>query len=52
MIKVKKIVEKQEIQNEEKKAAKSKEEAEKLVPQKFHKQIYVSGKKVSERILT
>ena len=52
MIKVKKVVEKQEIQDKEKKAAKSKEEAEKLVSQRFYKQIYVFGKKVSERMLT
>ena len=43
---------KEEIWDEEEEAAKSKEEAKKLAPQRFHKQIHVFGKKVSERMLT
>ena len=52
-MKVKKVVEKWEIYDEEEEAAKSKEEARKLVSQRFHKLIYVFGKKkVSEIMLT
>ena len=50
MIEVKKVTEKWEIQDKEEKAVKSKEEAKKLVPQRFHKQIYIFEKKVSKRI--
>ena len=50
-MKVKKITEKWEIWDEEEKAAKSKEEAKKLVSQRFHKQIHIFGKKVSKRML-
>ena len=51
-MKVKQIAEKWKIWNEEEeKVAKSKEEAKKLVSQRFHKWIYVFGKKVSERML-
>ena len=45
---VKKVAEEQEIWNKEEEVEKSEEEAKKLVPQKFHKQIYIFGKKVSE----
>jgi len=51
MIKVNKVVEEWEIWYEEE-AAKFEEEVRKLVPQRFHKYIYVFRKKVSERILT
>ena len=47
---VKKVVEEQEIWDEEEEVAKSKEEARKLVPQRFHKWIYVFRKKESERM--
>jgi len=36
-LEVKKVIEKWEIWNEEEEAIKSKEEAKKLVPQRFHK---------------
>ena len=49
---IKKKVEEQEIQDEKKKAAKSEKETRKLVPEYFHKQIYVFGRKQSERIPT
>ena len=51
MIEVKKVVEKQEIQDKEEEVAKSEEEAKKLVPQKFYKWIHVFEKKASERML-
>jgi len=35
----------------EKEVAKSEENAKKLVPQRFHKWIYIFGQKISERIL-
>ena len=38
--------------DEKKKAAKSEEEAKKLVPQRFHKSIYIFRKKTSKRMLT
>ena len=38
--------------NKKEKVAKSKEEAKKLVPQRFYKQIYIFKKKASEKILT
>ena len=49
---VKRMVEKWEIWDEEEVAAKCKEKAKKLVSQRFYKQIYVFGKKSSEKILT
>ena len=49
---VKKIAKEQEIWDEEKEAAKSKEEAKKLVSQRFYKWIHVFEKKASERMLT
>ena len=49
---VKKIAEEWEILNEEEEAVKSKEEAKKLVSQRFHKQFHIFEKKVSERIPT
>ena len=51
MIEVKKVVEEWEIWYEEEEAAKF-EEIKKLVSQRFHKQIYIFSKKVSERMLT
>ena len=47
---VKKITKEWKIWDKEEKAAKSKEEAKKLVSQKFHKQINIFEKKVSERM--
>ena len=52
MIEVKKVAEEQKIWDEKKETAKSKEEAKKLVLQRFYKWIYVFGKKASERIPT
>ena len=52
MIKVKKVVKEWEIWYEEEEVAKFEEEVKKLVPQRFHKYIYVFRKKVSERMLT
>ena len=52
IMKVNKIAEEWEILDKEEEAAKYKEEAKKLVPQRFHKWIHVFGKKVSERMLT
>ena len=49
---MKKIVEKLEIWDKEEQTAKSKEEAKKLVSQKFHKWIYIFGKNASKRMLT
>ena len=49
---VKKVVEEQEIWDEEKEVARSETEAKKLVPEKFHKWIKVFGKKQSERMPT
>ena len=49
---VKKIVEKWEIWNKEEEAARSEEEAKKMVSEYFHKQIHVFSKKASERMLT
>ena len=46
-----KITEEWEIWDEKEEAAKSKEEAKKLVSQRFHKWIHVFGKKASERML-
>ena len=46
-----KITEEWEILDEEEEATKSKEEAKKLVSQRFHKWIHVFGKKASERML-
>ena len=42
---IKKVVEKQEIWNNEEEAARSEEESKKLVPEQFYKQIKVFGKK-------
>ena len=47
-MKVRKIAEEWEILDEEKKVAKLEEEAKKLVPERFHKWIYIFGKKASE----
>ena len=51
MMEVKKVAEEWKIQNK-KEVVKSEEEAKELVSQRFHKWIYVFGKKVSERMLT
>ena len=47
---VKKVAEEWEIWDEEEEVVKSEEEAKKLVPEHFHKQIQVFGKKPSERM--
>ena len=52
MIKVKRMAKKQKIWNEEEEVAKLEAEVKKLVPEKFHKQIKVFGKKQSERMST
>ena len=52
MIKVKKIAEEWEIQDEEEEAVKLVEEAKEMVPECFHKQIYIFGKKASKRMPT
>jgi len=49
---VRKVAEKWEIWDEEEEAAKSEEEAKKLVPESFHRWIKVFGKKQSERMPT
>ena len=49
---VKKVAEEQEIWDEQEKAAKSEKEIKKLVLYRFYKQIYISGKKASERMPT
>jgi len=49
---VKKVAEEWEIWDEEEEAAKSEEEAKKLVPEKFHRWIKVFGKKQLERMPT
>jgi len=41
-----------EIWDKEEKATKSEEETKKLVSQRFHKWIYIFGKKASKRMLT
>jgi len=46
------VVEEWEIWDEEEEAAKSEEEAKKLVPENFHRWIKVFGKKQSERMPT
>ena len=52
MIDVKRVAEEWEIWDEEEEAAKSEEEAKRLVPERFHKWIKVFGKKQLERIPT
>ena len=47
---VKKVAEKWKIWDEEEEAARSEVEAKKLVPEKFHKQIKVFGKKQSDKM--
>ena len=49
---IKKVVEKQEIWDDNEEAVRSEKETKKLVPKQFHKQIKVFGKKMSERMLT
>ena len=51
-IEVRKVAKEWEIWDEEKEAAKSEEEAKKLVPAKFHKWIYIFSKKASEWMFT
>ena len=48
---VKKVAKEWEIWDEEEEVARSEEEAKKLVPEQFHKQIKVFGKKASEKVL-
>ena len=45
------MAEEWEIWNGEEKTVKSEEEAKKLVPEKFHKWIYIFGKKTSKQML-
>ena len=52
MVEVRKVAEEWEIWEEEEEVARSKEEARKLVPEKFHRWIKVFGKKQSERMPT
>jgi len=52
MMEMKKVAEEWEIWDKEEEAAKSEVEAKKLVSERFHKWIYVFGKKASERIPT
>ena len=49
-IEIQKIAEEQEIWDKEVEVVKSETEAKKLVPERFHKQIYVFGKKASEQM--
>jgi len=49
---VKKVTEEWKIWDKEKEAARSEEEAKKLVPKEFHRWIKVFGKKQSERMPT
>ena len=51
-MKVKKVAEEWEIQDEKEEAAKSEAKAKKLVPEKSHRQIKVFSKKQSERMPT
>ena len=51
MIKIKKVAEKQKIQNEKEVVVRLEEEAKKLVIKQFYKQIKIFEKKVSERML-
>ena len=51
-IEVKKVAEEQEIWDEEEETAKLEIEAKKLMPEKFHKQIKMFGKKQLERMPT
>jgi len=52
IVEVRKVAEEWEIWDEEEEAAKSEEEAKKLVPERFHMWIKVFGKKQSERMPT
>ena len=52
MMEVKKVAEEWEIWEEEEEAARSEEEVKRLVPERFHQQIKVFGKKQSERMPT
>ena len=49
-MKIKKVTEEQEIQNDDEGTVRSEEKAKKLVLEQFHKQIKVFGKKASERM--
>ena len=51
-MKVRKIVEKYEIWDEEEKTVKLEKKVKRWVPERFHRWIYVFGKKASEQILT
>ena len=48
---VRRVIEEWKIWDGEEETVKSEEEAEKLVPEKFHKWIHVFGKKISKQIL-
>ena len=48
---VRRIAKEQEIWDKEEEAVKSEAETRKLVPEKFHKQIYVFSKKTSKQML-
>ena len=52
MMEVKKIVEEQEIWGKEEKATKYKEEAKKLISQRFYKWIHIFRKKASKGMST
>ena len=47
---VSKVAEEQEIQDKEEETAKSEKKTKRLVPERFHKQIYIFGKKASEQM--
>ena len=49
---VKRVAEEWKIWNEEEEVAKSEEKVRKLVPEKFHKQIHIFGKKANEQMPT
>ena len=51
-MKVRKVVEEWKIWNKEEETAKLKEEAKRLVPEMFYKQIHIFGKKASEQMPT
>ena len=47
---MRKVVEEWEIWDKEEETVKSEEEARKLVPERFHKWIYIFGKKASKQM--
>ena len=52
MIEVKRVAEEWEIWDDKEEVAKSEEEAKRLVPERFHKYIYIFGKRASKRMPT